>query len=254
MSEHPNRTKQSWEMTQMSGKPRRTARACRVALCSAALALGVLAAPSTAGALPILDHFVLDSYHAGGSKWTPAASSRIALGNGLYVAIVQGTFSYYGAINYVVPQPPWTVLCGTPESAPQFESAGGAGAVGFDSEFVFARPWTPEMCAAEKLPLKWINFQYRFGPGEWGHPTTLVPATAPAANHTYEYAIVGHKGKKAAFRLYDIDTRDNYGSLRISLRAATPADCTGTRWQAFGVASEGECVADIPLPPKVKKH
>jgi hypothetical protein len=247
----PIRTTQRWEMTKMSIKGEHMLRGIRVVLCTAVLGLGALVAPGAAGAVTFLDHFTLDSYHAGGGKYTPAASSRISLQEGLYVAVVQGTFSYYGAINFVVPQPPWTVLCGTPEGAPQFSSAGGAGPVGFDSEFVFARPWTAELCNQAKLPVRWLNFQEKFGPGDWGHPATLTPQSAPAPSHAYEYAVPGRKGKKAAFRLLDIDTRDNYGSLHISLRAATAADCGGTQWQAFGVGSEAECIAQIPL---VKKH
>jgi hypothetical protein len=254
MREPSIRTTQRWEMTQMSTKGGHMARTIRVVLCTAVVGLGALVAPGAAGAVTFLDHFTLDSYRAGGAKFTPAATSRISLQNGLYVAVVQGTFSYYGAINYVVPQPPWTILCGTPEGAPQFSSAGGAGPVGFDAEFVFARPWTTEMCSQAKLPVHWLNFQEKLGPGEWGHPATLTPQSAPSPTHSYEYAVTGRKGKKAAFRLYDIDTRDNYGSLHISLRAATAADCTGTQYLAFGLASEAECLSEIPLALKPKKH
>ncbi len=232
-------------------------RATRATVCAAICAMGLLALPSAAGASTYIDHFTLDSYHAGNSHATPPAVGAAKLVPGaLYVFTVQGTLSYYSAINYVDPQPPWTVLCGTPEAAPQFASAGGAGEVGFDSEYVFARPWLPTPCAEEKLPMKWTNFQVHIGPGEWVHPTTLVPTTGPSPTHSYEYAFVAPKGRHLMVRLYDILTRDNYGSLRISTRLATTADCEGTKYTAFKLSSEAECVADVPLALKAKgrKH
>lgn len=218
-------------------------RAGRIILCTAACALGVIALPAAASASTILDHFALDSYHAGGAKHTPAATSAIKLNGFEYVAIVQGTFSYYGAINYMAPQPPWTILCGTPEAAPQFGSAGGSGKVGFDSEYIFSRPWLPEPCAKAKLPVKWTNFQMNPGTGVWAHPVALVPTLSPT--HTYEYAISSKKNHHVSFRLYDINTRDNYGTLKISLRGATSEDCTGTKYAAFGASSEAECITNL---------
>ncbi len=217
----------------------------RLLASSAVLAVaGLLLAGSAQGAT--VDQFSLDSYHAWNKDHTPAVRSEVRLKKHLYVATVTGTFSYYGAINYLVPQAPWTVLCGTPESAPQYESAGGSGPVGFDSEFIFSRPWTPEACATAHLPVQWINFQMKNGPGGWAHPTALNVSDPPAPdpNHSYEYAIVGQK-KKVAFRLFDIRTRDNYGTLRISIRTATAADCTGTKYEAFGLSSEAECLSEV---------
>jgi hypothetical protein len=223
-------------------------RAGRIILCSAVCALGVFLPPAVAAASTTIDHFALDSYHAWNRKATPPARSRVRLKSALYVATVQGTFSYYAAINYVAPQAPWTILCGTPESAPQFGSAGGSGKVGFDAEFVISRPWLPEPCAQAKLPVHWINFQMNPGTGVWAHPTALNLSTppAPTPTHTYEYAVTGRKGHRVGFRLSDIDTRDNYGSLSIALRPATPEDCTGTKYAAFGLSSEAECVAHLP--------
>ncbi len=191
-----------------------------------------------------VDQFSLDSYHAWNKDHTPAVKSEKKLKqNHLYVATVSGTFSYYGAINYVVPQAPWTTLCGTPEAEPAYSSAGGSGPVGFDAEFVFARPWTEEACAQANLPVQWVNFQMKNG-GAWAHPTALDVSdpAAPNSNHTYEYALVGQK-RRVAFRLFDIRTRDNYGSLRISIRTAEAGDCAGARFEAFGFGSEAECIA-----------
>jgi hypothetical protein len=220
-------------------------RSARAMLCSAICVLGVISLPAVASASTTIDHFTLDSYHAGKKTFTPPASSEAKLQNGLYVATVQGTFSYYAAINFAVPQAPWTILCGTPEEAPEFGSAGGSGKVGFDAEFVISRPWLPEPCAQAKLPVKWINFQMNSGTGVWAHPDALGAPTAPTPHHTYEYALVGHKHHKVSFRLFDIATRDNYGSLHISLREATAADCAGTKYEAFGLSSEAECLSQL---------
>jgi hypothetical protein len=222
-------------------------RSARLMLCSAICVLGVIALPAAADASTTIDHFTLDSYHAWKKKFTPPTSSGVKLQAGLYVATVQGTFSYYAAINYVVPQAPWTILCGTPEATPQFSSAGGSGKVGFDSEFVLSRPWLPEPCAQAKLPVKWINFQMNNGSGVWAHPAALNLSSppVPTASHTYEYALVGKAKHHVAFRLFDIDTRDNYGSLKISLREATAADCAGTKYVAYGLASEAECLSQL---------
>lgn len=231
-------------------------RGVRIITCCAICAVGIGATPAIAGATATIDHFTLDSYHAWSRSYTPPATSSVKLKNALYVATVQGTFSYYGAINYSDPQPPWTMLCGTPEPSPQFSSAGGAGPVGFDSEFVFSRPWLPAPCAHAKLPVKWINFQMNPGTGVWAHPAVLNVGTPPepTPSHLYEYALVGHKGHHVAFRLYDIDTRDNYGSLKISIREATASDCSGTtRYTAFGFATEAECVSAVTPTAKPKK-
>lgn len=224
-------------------------RAARIILCSAVCALGAFLTPIAANAAS-LDHFALDSYHAWKKPFTPPARSNIKLKKGLYVATIQGTFSYYSAINYVVPQSPWTILCGTPGAAPQFGSAGGSGKVGFDSEFIISRPWLPAPCNNAKLPIKWINFQVNAGKGVWLHPSVLGSPTAPTPTHTYSYALPVGGGHRASFRLFDIDTRDNYGSLKISISAATTANCT--EFAAFGLASEAECVTTVT--PKVKKH
>jgi hypothetical protein len=209
--------------------------------------LGVIALPAGANATPSIDHFALDTYHAWKKQFTPPATSEVKLkGGALYVATVQGTFSYYAAINYIVPQAPWTILCGTPENEPQYPSAGGSGKVGFDAEFILSRPWLPEPCAQAKLPVKWVNFQMNNGSGVWVHPNVLnVTTPVPNPTHSYEYALVGYHHHHVAFRLDDIYTRDNYGSLRISLRDATESDCTGTKYAAFGLGSEAECIADL---------
>jgi hypothetical protein len=222
-------------------------RTTRILPCAAicAVAMGILS--GSASAATSFEHFSLDSYHAWHRKFTPPATSRTTLKAGLYVATVHGTFSYYGAVNYAAPQPPWTIVCGTPEPAPQLASAGGAGQVGFDSEFVFARPWLPELCAQAKLPVKWINFQMNDATSGWTHPSALGLASppAPSPSHTYEYALPAPGKHHVSFRLFDVNTRDNYGTLSISLRQATASDCAGNNYEAFLTSSEEECVAKV---------
>jgi len=82
------------------------------------------------------------------------------------------------------------------------------------------------------------------GAGFWSQPTDLIPVTSPSPDHLYEYAIVG-EGRRVSFRLRDWYLRDNYGSLSISLRAATPADCAGAKYKAFGVESEAQCISEL---------
>jgi hypothetical protein len=211
-----------------------------------AACVGAFLLVGTASAATV-DQFSLDSYHAWNKNHTPAVKSEVKLKDQhLYVATVSGTFSYYGALNYLVPQSPWTVVCGTPEAAPQYGSAGGSGEVGFDAEYIFARPWTEDACAQAHLPVRWTNFQMNDGDGVWAHPTALSQPTppAPSASHAYDYAIVGQKSR-VAFRLFDIRTRDNYGTLRISIRTATASDCAGTNYEAFGTDSEASCIAAL---------
>ncbi len=95
------------------------------------------------------------------------------------------------------------------------------------------------------LPRKWFQFQMNTG-SVWAHPSVLNTSwpEKPSPTHTYEYAINQTRLRhRVGFRLLDNETRDNYGSLHISLRRAAPADCTGGRYLAFGLLSEAECVA-----------
>ncbi len=109
----------------------------------------LVGAPSTAAAVPPssptpatapFEQLNLDSNYAWSRHLTPEVSSAAQLPKGLYVATVQGTLSYWTAKFFKKPHAtkkrPWTMICGTPEAAPQFASAGGTGPVGMDAEFV----------------------------------------------------------------------------------------------------------------------
>jgi len=82
------------------------------------------------------------------------------------------------------------------------------------------------------------------GGSGWVHPNDLNEVTVPNPQHLYEYAVVG-EGHRVSFRLLDWYLRDNYGSLSITLRAATAADCAGSKYEAFGVESEAQCLSEL---------
>ncbi len=200
--------------------------------------LGIPGTASAAAAKPLR----LDAYSPARQLATPAVRTAQRLTPGkLYVATVQGTISYYGALNYLVPQSPFDRICGRPGRAPMFPSAGGSGKVSDDAQFILS--YLSDKRCAVKLPEQWVNFQANTGP-KWHHPAVLTTKrlTAPTANHLYDYALIG-SGHPAAFRLLDTDTRDNYGSFEISVRLAVPRDCGGDGYSAFGFSSLSACVA-----------
>jgi hypothetical protein len=217
-----------------------------------AILLGIPGTASAAAAKPLR----LDAYSPDKGLATPAVRTTQRLTSGkLYVAAVQGTISYYGALNYRFPQLPFTRVCGKAGQAPMFPSAGGSGKVGDDAQFVLSY-LSAKPCAVA-VPQQWRNFQSNTGLA-WGHPTVITPQplTAPTANHLYDYALIG-AGQPAAFRLLDSDTGDNYGSFEISVRLAVPADCDGNGYVAFGLPSLSACEAEatgseaLPAPPAV---
>jgi len=50
-------------------------------------------------------------------------------------------------------------MCGAPERAAMFSSAGGSGQVGTDAEFIFALPVAGRSCAGQMLPRPYANFR-----------------------------------------------------------------------------------------------
>jgi hypothetical protein len=220
---------------------------------SARLGLAVLACLAAA-ALPVpvpaaaarasVGSLVLNAYQPGTAPATKPVTSHTKLArHELYVATVQGTLSYYAAIDYTAIQPPWAVMCGVPAGAPMFGGPGGSGPVGNDAEFIFALPTKLSSCASEDLPRHRLNFQANVGAG-WSHPKLLSAAAlnAPTASHSYEYALTGRR-KRASFRLTDPDTRDDYGSLHISIRRAVSGDCAGQKYKAFHLPTLQSCIA-----------
>jgi hypothetical protein len=233
----------------------------RGAIASLVLALGYLVLISTAAANsdsgPPL---VLDAYSPTHQMFTPPVSSRSKLAHDrLYVATVRGTVSFYESVDYVAIQAPWHVMCGAPEKAPMFSSAGGSGRVGTDAEFIFALPLVGPSCANAMLPRPYANFQANLGQG-WEHPSLLSgqALVKPSRSHTYEFALSG-ADRPVSFRLIDTDTRDDYGSFRIYLRTAVPGDCSDPGYQAFGLTrtacltatANGPAPSRLPAVPKL---
>jgi hypothetical protein len=223
------------------------------ALAPASLALAATATAKSGSDRPL----VLDAYspaHTHSSASTPPVSSPSKLARGhLYVATVRGSVSFYEAVDYVALQAPWQIMCGAPQRAPMFGSAGGSGQVGDDAEFIFALPAVGRSCTRIRLPRPYTNFQANVGQG-WKHPNVLSRQTPARLNrsHTYEFALTG-VGEPVSFRLIDPDTRDNYGSFHIYLRDAVPGDCAGGGHLAFGL-SRAACLAassDSPPAPRL---
>ena len=225
------------------------------AIVALVLALGSLVLVSSAAAQSVSDPpLVLDAYSPAHKGFTPPVSSHSKLARRrLYVATVRGSVSFYESVDYVAIQAPWHVMCGAPQLAPMFSSAGGSGRVGTDAEFIFALPLVGRSCAKTRLPRPYTNFQANLGQG-WTHPSVLSRQTLlkPSRSHTYAFALTG-AGKPVSFRLLDTDTRDDYGSFRIYLRNAAAGDCSGRGPGAFGL-SRPACLAataNSPPPPRL---
>lgn len=219
--------------------------------CGALLAL-VVAAPVAAqakGPHPVATEVLrLESFQPGNPGFAgPVVTKGYLPAGKLYVAQVRGTVSYYSKDIWLHPSHShrWTMVCGVPERQPQYRSPHRPrGPVGVDAEFLFARPWTLTNCLKHPLPHHWTNFQIKDDVMSYHHIAALGPLlTAPAANHTYRYPLVGANAR-ARFRLKDIPgTWDNYGILKITVRRATAADCANGQYAAFGEATQAACEA-----------
>ena len=240
---------------------RRAALALPVAA-TVALALAI-AAPAAAAAKPgpslVVSRLTMDAYSPGLVAHTPPLHSPKLTKGKLYVVTVQGTVSFYAAVDYLQIQKPFIAFCGRSQPAPLFGSAGGSGPVSNDAEFIFAQPITAGTCNSVKLPLAYPNFQLNNGFG-WGHPKLLSPKPVrrPTANHAYSFAVVG-QGRRLGLELVDPDTRDDYGSFQITIRHAVSSDCTHGQWRAFALKLAAICAGDtasthgrIPQLPKAK--
>ena len=136
----------------------------------------------------------MDAYSPGLSRALARGCHSPTLTKGkLYVITVQGTVSFYAAVDYLQIQKPFIAFCG--------KSQAGA-PVRLGRRLRTRSPTTPSSsspsrsrpapAAAMKLPLAYPNFQVNNGFG-WGHPTLLSPKPVrrPTANHAYSFAIVG---------------------------------------------------------------
>jgi hypothetical protein len=209
------------------------------AITPSAAAAAVKPAPSL-----VVSRLTMDAYSPGLVAHTPPLRSPKLTKGSLYVITVQGTVSFYAAVDYLQIQLPFSRFCGAPQKAPLFSSRGGSGPVSNDAEFIFAQPVTVQSCASLKLPHAYPNFQVNNGFG-WGHPKLLTPAPLrrPTANHAYSFAVVG-QGRPLGLELVDPDTRDDYGSFQITIRHALASDCAHGQWRAFALKRAAICAGD----------
>ncbi len=156
-----------------------------------------------------------------------------------YVAVVRGTFSFFGAAAYREPH------CGQVEPRPLYKTPRHPnGPVNSDVEFLFAD--MTRNCSRRK-PNHTITaqtFQIAVGSKYQDYdPFGRPELTGPHPSHKYSYALIG-KGRKAGFRLRDSVGDDNYGRIRIFIRRARTRDCV-KGFAAFGYADEAQCVAAV---------
>jgi hypothetical protein len=210
-----------------------------------ALALAALVvAPADAREPRLGEPMLLDSFNARNRNVTDQVNGPVLTPNRLYVVMVDGAISYYDRREYVRPRLPFTQVCGAPEGTPRYRSPGtrNRGGSGMDAEYVFARPQRGGACA---VPTRWSNFQIN-SRRSWRNPRPGGRYShGPSERHLYGYYVRGH-GKAIKFRLVDRPgSRDNYGQLKITVRAARPADCGFDGWRAWSFATDAACRAGI---------
>lgn len=222
-------------------------------LIAAAILAALAGGPAAASAATLkLDAYDPDNGHFAG----PVTSGTLDAGQ-YYVAVVDGTVSYYSPAMWTDPFAPFEAICGTTERRPAHSTPGKTnGRVGMDAETVFARPCFGPSSNRNPKVGHWPNFEInatstqRQGP-DFKYVTPLDgPFSEPTGTNTYKYPIVGN-GVPAQFRLRDWPgTRDNYGQLWIDVRPATGSDCAGDRWRAWGFADGDECWYTIEVLSK----
>jgi len=192
-----------------------------------ALAAAALLASAASAAIPQTITLRLSDPHA-------TFSDKLAAGT-WYVVTASGTGSYFKPSQWSNPllsHHRRGIVCGTPESAPMFPTAGPTGPVGVDPETMFARLTTRRKCANDPLPRTSRRFQLNDGNG-YRHPTTLSGRyTSPRGDHTYSYPVLGHR-HKLSVRVKDPVTSDNYGAFHVTLRVANDGDCASRQWRNF---------------------
>ncbi|MFL5815985.1 MAG: hypothetical protein ACJ76L_00125 [Conexibacter sp.] len=163
-----------------------------------------------------------------------------------HVVVAAGTGSYFKPAQWTHPilrHHRRGIVCGTPESAPMFPTAGPTGAVGFDPETMFARLTTRRKCTHDPLPRTSRRFQLNSGNG-FRHPTTLTGRyTVPRGDHTYSYPVLGLR-RRLSVRVKDRVSWDNYGAFHVTLRAATDGDCASRQWHNFVNSAGNQVFAD----------
>jgi hypothetical protein len=212
-------------------------RVAAAALATAAIAAALLA-PMASAALPQTLTLNLSSPRA-------TFSDKLASGK-WYVVTASGTGSYFKPAQWANPvlrHHRRGIVCGTPESAPMFPTAGPTGPVGVDPETMFARLTTRRRCTHDPLPRTSRRFQLNNGNG-FRHPTTLSGRyTTPRRDHIYSYPVLGLR-RRLSVRVKDRVSWDNYGAFHVTLRLATDADCASRQWHNFVNSAGTQVFAD----------
>ena len=168
-----------------------------------------------------------------------ATKARLTTGKP-YVVSVRGTWSFFDTSSE-------GKLCGLPERRPMYPSPGvrNRRAVA-DAEWYFAQ-FARRCGDPSKIIVPGIRFM--LAPGDiYVNPVPLGPTlTRPSPSHTYRYAVLG-ENRRLRFRIADVQPRDNYGRLRVVVRAATVADCARYGGPVFALADDATCVAATQLP------
>jgi hypothetical protein len=212
----------------------------RLALASTVV-LGLAATPAVAAAETV----VLDTYkpRTVKGKYIGPVATKAKLTRGKpYIATVRGTWSYLDTSK--------EMLCGAPEPRPIYPTRAkgvrNRQAVA-DAEFYFAQR-APDCADPTKIVERAVRFEIATARLYNRTPVPLgPPLTAPTPTHAYSYAMLG-AGRVARFRIPDTDLFDNYGRLRIRVRAATAQDCATFGFAALGFADDASCVAATGLP------
>ena len=194
--------------------------------------LSLFCAPSAGAAV------FLDTHDPGRDRFAGPAKTRPALKAGVpYVVTAKGTFSQYSSS--WVKNPGGT--CGTSTRRPQYRSPGVRnGRTGGDAVFIYADK-RRQCQLAGGVPHIWTGLQVAAqGKRFFELDSLLDEVTAPRADHTYRFAIVG-SGQRLKVRMRDPNTRDNYGRLRFTIARAQPADCV-VDYPQWGYAFETDCV------------
>lgn len=151
----------------------------------------------------------LDMYRPDGS--TATVTGPVLEAGKAYRMFIQGTYSIWDS--------EWNSgsCAGTSEEAPMFPSAGALnGVVGVDAQFYFAVPKGSALCN-ETIPGSGGTPDISLdGGNDFDNPEPISPPSAPAADHRYEYEIVG-QGHAVMFEREDSPSSDNYGILKITI-------------------------------------
>ncbi len=131
-----------------------------------------------------------------------------------YNLIIEGTYSNWDTAD-------WTDPCGSPETAPRFESKEGSitGTVGQDAEYTFALP-NADTCNGQTLPKRSSSIEITLDDGDkWFHPST---GEGFKSNHVYTYQITSGGSNRIGVRQNHSINSNDYGKLRFIIE---PSPC-----------------------------